>query len=131
MFLAAAPYFQYRFESDAWIKAHFQSAILSVSTFTNFIAMFILTKMQSEASYPKRIVLSLFINTAVFTLLALSTVMFRSISAAAYLGFLLFMVFLTSFACGLIQNGAFAYVAIFGHPEYTQAIMTGQGVAGV
>src|SRR4051812_27367402 len=94
MFLAAAPYFQYRFESDAWIKAHFQSAILSVSTFTNLVAMLILTKMQSNASYPKRIVSSLLINLAVFTLLALSTITFRSISPGAYLGFLLFMVFL-------------------------------------
>lgn len=32
---------------------------------------------------------------------------------------------------GLCQNGIFAYVSGFGQPQYTQGIMTGQGVAGV
>jgi equilibrative nucleoside transporter 1/2/3 len=34
-------------------------------------------------------------------------------------------------ASGLCQNGIFAYVSGFGQPQYTQGIMTGQGVAGV
>jgi len=41
------------------------------------------------------------------------------------------MVFTTSCATGLCQNGVFAFAASFGRPEYIQAIMTGQGVAGV
>ncbi|KAI4138195.1 MAG: hypothetical protein L6R39_006917 [Caloplaca ligustica] len=40
-------------------------------------------------------------------------------------------VFTASLATGLCQNGVFAYVAGFGVPEYTQAIMTGQAIAGV
>jgi equilibrative nucleoside transporter 1/2/3 len=38
---------------------------------------------------------------------------------------------LTLFTSGLCQNGIFAYVSGFGQPQYTQGIMTGQGVAGV
>lgn len=34
-------------------------------------------------------------------------------------------------ATGLIQNGAFAFAAGFGRPQYIQAIMAGQGIAGV
>lgn len=40
-------------------------------------------------------------------------------------------VFTASLATGLCQNGVFAYVSGFGVPEYTQAIMTGQAIAGV
>lgn len=131
MFLAAAPYFMKRFSSDVWILAHFQSAILSVGTVTNLVSMLVLANMQAKASYQKRISSALVINIVVFALLALSTTYFRHVSAGVYLCFILAMVFLTSWATGLIQNGAFAFAAGFGHPEYMQAIMTGQAIAGV
>jgi equilibrative nucleoside transporter 1/2/3 len=131
MFLAAAPYFQKRFESDEWILSNFQSAILSVSTVTSLGSMLILTNLQSKASYPKRISMALVLNIIVFAMLALSTVSFRSISPSVYLAFLLLMVFLASMAAALCQNGAFAFASGFGQPKYMQAIMTGQGIAGV
>lgn len=71
------------------------------------------------------------INIVVFGLLAVSTTYFRGVSAGVYLGFLLTMVFFTALATGLIQNGAFAFAAGFGRPQYIQAIMAGQGIAGV
>ncbi len=131
MFLAAAPYFQSRFHTDEWVLEHFQSAITSVSTSTNLVAMVVLTNIQYTASYPFRINTALFMGVGVFTLLTLSTKLFVDVSPAAYLGFLLAMVACAAWACGLIQNGAFAFAASFGRPEYTQAIMAGQGVAGV
>ncbi len=131
MFLAAAPYFQKRFRSDDWILAHFQSSIISVSTVTNLLSMLILANLQSKASYQKRIASALMINIVVFGLLALSTTYFRDVSASVYLGFILTMVFFTALATGLIQNGAFAFAAGFGPPQYIQAIMAGQGIAGV
>ena len=131
MFLAAVLYFKLRFESNAWIDANFQSAILTVSTITNLGAMIVLQNIQATANYPFRINLALVINTVIFTLLTGSTVMFTDVSAGAYLFFLLCSVALTAYACGLIQNGAFAFAAGFGRPEYTQALMAGQGVAGV
>lgn len=129
MFLAAGPYFQHRFEGDAWIFKNFQASEISVSTITNVTAMLILTRLQANASYPKRIISSLFINMVVFTLLAI----FTSIRASAgeYFGFLMVMIFATSLATGLCQNGIFAYVSGFGQPQYTQGIMTGQAIAGV
>ena len=131
MFLAAAPYFQSRFAESGWILTHFQSAILTVSTVTNMASMFVLTKMQRNASYPKRIITSLILNIVCFSLLAASTGVFRQVSAAGYFAFLMVMVFATSLATGLIQNGLFAYVNGFGMSSYTQGIMTGQAVAGV
>ena len=131
MFLAAAPYFQTRFSSSDWLLTHFQSAILTVSTITNLGAMLILTKLQANASYPSRIIASLIINIICFTLLALSTTLFRNVSTDGYFVFLMLMVFGSSLATGLCQNGLFAFVTGFGTKEYTQGIMAGQGVAGV
>ncbi|CRK08081.1 Nucleoside transporter FUN26 like protein [Verticillium longisporum] len=131
MFLAAAPYFQLRFQSDVWITQNFQSAILTVSTITNLGAMLVLTNMQAAASYPFRINLALTINVVIFMLLTASTSIFLDASPALYLTFLLTMVAATALAAGLIQNGAFAFAASFSRPEYMQALMAGQGVAGV
>jgi equilibrative nucleoside transporter 1/2/3 len=131
MFLAAAPYFQRRFQSNDSILRNFQSGILSVSTVGNMGFMIILTKLQARANYPKRIAASLALNAVVFTLLAISTKFYLDVSAGVYFAFLLVMVFSASLATGLCQNGVFAYVSSFGREEYTQAIMTGQGIAGV
>lgn len=129
MFLAAGPYFQHRFRGNEWIFNNFQAAEVSVSTITNLGSMLILTRLQANASYPKRIISSLFINMVTFTLLAISTSIVAT--AGGYFGFLMVMMFATSLATGLCQNGIFAYVSGFGEPKYTQAIMTGQAVAGV
>lgn len=131
MFLAAAPYFQTRFESDPWIFANSQSAILTTSTTINLAAMLILTNIQSSANYPLRINTALVTNAAVFALLTISTSWFLDVSTSAYFAFLLLMVALAAWSAGLMQNGAFAFAASFGRPEYTQAIMAGQGVAGI
>ncbi|OIW33598.1 hypothetical protein CONLIGDRAFT_677367 [Coniochaeta ligniaria NRRL 30616] len=131
MFLAAAPYFQKRFAADPWVLENFQSAITSTFTFTTLAAMLLLTNIQSSASYPFRISAGLLTNTLVFAALALTTKSFLSLSAPAYLAVLLVLVCLSAWSTGLIQNGALAYAGSFGRAEYTQAIMAGQGVAGV
>jgi len=93
--------------------------------------MTILAKKQHSASYPFRIKLGLGINAVVFILLTISSKYFLNVTTTTYLIFLLFMVFLTAYASALLQNGGLAFVASFDRPEYMQAIMAGQGVAGV
>ncbi|KAI0879567.1 nucleoside transporter [Hypoxylon argillaceum] len=131
MFLAAAPYFQHRFQNNEWALRNFQPAILSVSTLTSLGSLTFLANKQHSASYPFRINSALYINVAVFALLTLSSKVFLDASSTIYLVFLLFMVASTAWAAGLMQNGAFAFAGSFGRPEYMQAIMAGQGVAGV
>ncbi|KAL2047369.1 hypothetical protein N7G274_001390 [Stereocaulon virgatum] len=131
MFLAASPYFQHRFRTSPSLLASFPSALISVSCVTNLVSMLLLTHLQSRANYPNRIILSLALNIIAFILLAFSTVTFRNVSPGVYFGFLMSVVFTASLATGFCQNGVFAYVSGFGVGEYTQAIMTGQGVAGV
>lgn len=131
MFLAAAPYFASRFAGDAWIEANFQSTILTVSTLTTLVVVLILSNIQSSASYPFRINLALVVNSVIFGLLTISTFVFLDASPRQYLTFVLAMVGCTAWAAGLMQNGAFAFAAGFGRPEYMQALMVGQGVAGV
>lgn len=131
MFLAAAPYFHNRFESNEWASTHYQSSILSVSTVTNLASSYTFARIQKNVSYPWRITLSLLLNSLIFTLLAFSTVVMTDVSAKGYFFFVMIMVFGTSLATGLNQNGVFAYVAGFGREEYMQAIMSGQGISGV
>ena len=130
MFLAAAPYFQTRFGDNERILKSFQSASpLSAQSRICYPCWF--SQTCNKASYPKRIVCSLVLNLIVFSLLAISTTYFRDVSSIGYMVFTLIMVFCTSIATGLCQNGAFAFAASFGRPEYMQAIMTGQAIAGV
>ena len=131
MFLAASPYFQKRFSSDPGILQVFQSGIISVATITNLGVLLLMTNLQSSASYPFRINTALFMSSVVFVLLTISTSYFLDVSPSVYFAFLLVMVAASSYATGLLQNGAFAFAASFGRAEYTQAIMAGQGVAGV
>jgi equilibrative nucleoside transporter 1/2/3 len=131
MFMAAAPYFHNRFQSREWAVKSYQPSILSVSTITNLACVLVLAKRQENASYPRRIILSLVITTITFSLLALSTIFLRNVAVGVYFFFLMVMVFSASFATGISQNGVFAYVSGFGCPRYTQAIMVGQAVAGV
>lgn len=131
MFLAAAPYFQMRFQSDPWILANSQSAILTTSTVLNLGSMIVLTNMQSSANYPLRIKAALATNAATFAMLTISTFSLLDVSPKVYFAFILLMVALAAMAAGLMQNGAFSFAASFGRPEYTQAIMAGQGVAGI
>ncbi|KAG9523400.1 nucleoside transporter family, partial [Aureobasidium melanogenum] len=131
MLLAAGPYFQSRFASSDRLLDNFQPSELAVSSITNLGSMLVLSNMQARASYPRRIVMSLLINLVAFALLALSTWFALGVSPTAYFAFLIFIVFVTSLAAGLCQNGVFAFVSGFAQPRYTQAIMAGQGVAGV
>lgn len=64
-------------------------------------------------------------------LLSLSTVNLASISSKSYFVFLLIAVLGTALANGLCQNAAFALVAGFNEARYTQAVVTGQAVAGI
>ncbi|KAL7271300.1 hypothetical protein RUND412_005952 [Rhizina undulata] len=128
MFMACATYFQRRFSENVFILNNFQSFILVVSTITNLSTMLYLTTKHTT-NYSTRICASLIINMAVFTLLALSTVWFE-VGAKPYLVFVLLCVFASSLSTGMSQNGVFAHVNRYGG-IYTQAIMTGQGIAGV
>src|SRR6266480_4294911 len=131
MFLAAGPYFQRRFRSNDWISRNFQPAELTVSSIVTLASVLLFTFLQAKANYARRIVTALIANTVNFTLLSMSTRLFTNVSAGGYFGFLLVEVLVASIATGLVQNGIFAYVSGFGREEYTQGIMTGQGIAGV
>jgi len=131
MFLAAAPYFQSRFHTSQSLLSTFQPAEISISSVVNLATLVILTNLQTGASYPRRIVLSLLLNVATFTLLSISTKAFLHATAGQYFVFLMIIVALASSAAGFMQNGAFAFAAGMGRQEYVQALMAGQGVAGI
>lgn len=131
MFLAALAYFHSRFAASPWLLANLASSITSLFTLTNFLVMIPLAQLHIHASYSSRIMVSLFLNMAGFTLLALSTVFFLDISPGLYFAFVMIIVFTAGVASALSQNGAYAYAAGFGRGEYIQGIMAGQALAGV
>ncbi|KAF8466633.1 nucleoside transporter-domain-containing protein [Kalaharituber pfeilii] len=131
MFMACATYFQRRFATNAFILKNFQSLFLLVTCATNFSTALYLSSptSQRKADYPGRISRALKINSLAFTALAFST-LWRSAGPAVYLVFTLLMVFASSLATGMMQNGAFSWVNLFA-PINAQAFMAGQAVAGV
>ncbi|KAG8531360.1 uncharacterized protein KY384_002989 [Bacidia gigantensis] len=131
MFLAASPYFQHRFSHSPPLLKAYSPTLLSISTVTNLLSVLVLSYIQAHAHYPHRIILSLVLNGFAFTLLAISTVLFRSVSEQVYFTFLMLMVALSAIGTGICQNGLFAYVSAFNEKKYTQGIMAGQGIAGV
>lgn len=133
MFLAAAPYFSSRLADSPTLQRSSQSSVISVSTMTNLVAMYALMKIQYSADYPFRINSALAMNVGVFVLLTLSTWSWVDdyFPTGVVFAFLLVAVAVTAWASGLMQNGAFAFAASFGRPEYTQAIMVGQAISGV
>lgn len=115
-----------------FILHNFQSLILLVSCVPNFLSVVFLSTPASQrnADYPGRILYSLKLSAAAFTLLALSTLIWREAGPVTYLMFTLCMVFFSSLASGIMQNGAFSWVNRFS-PINTQALMVGQSIAGV
>ena len=130
MFLASAPYFQYRFEASPWIENNFQSSILVVSTIFSMSSMILLTRAQKNASYPHRLWIALVVNLVTNVLLTISSVTFQT-TVGGYFGFILVMVAMSGVATSLQQNALFSMASGLGREEYVQGLMAGQGVAGV
>ena len=93
--------------------------------------MLVLTRLHARANYPLRIAVGLVLQTGAFAALAASTLVGRGVAEGVYFAFLMAVVLVASLATGVCQNAVFAFVAGYGRAEYTQAIMTGQAVAGV
>ena len=131
MFLAAAPYFQYRFASSPWVLQNFQPSIIVSSTIVNMAGMIVLTRKQRGVSYPWRVVASLGLSGGTFFLLTVFAVTFLDMDPNAYFGIVLVLVCVAALGTAFAQNSLFALSSGYGREEYTQAIMAGQGVAGV
>lgn len=122
MFMACATYFQRRFADNDFLLNNFQSLILASATLTNLTSAWYLSFRQENANYPARICMSLVMNIALSTVLALSTIFFI-VGPESYIVVVLGCVLVSSCSTGLSQNGVFAFVNTFGGP-YMQAVMT-------
>lgn len=131
MFLNAGPYLQQRFKSSPSIRDTFQATETSVASVGTLVSLLVLTKLQANAVYTRRISISLLIYLITFALLALSTRVLLDVSAQTYFVFFVVTVLVTSLGTGMIQNGSFAYASQFGQQRYMQGMMVGQAVAGV
>lgn len=102
---------------------------MTISTITSTLVFLYLADKQRFANYPRRIVYGEIITAVVFLFLALSC-FFTLKSDSIYFGYLLFSMFMATIGTSYTQNGSIAVVSLY-EPVYTQAVMVGQGLAGI
>lgn len=129
-FLSATPYFITRLEGYSLLQASVSSSLMFVSTLTSTGIFIVLVRRQKNADYTARIVFGELVIAAAFFFLAVSCVLFTSISTVVYYLFLLASMLIATFGTSFAQNGSFSIVNLFGS-IYTQAIMVGQSIAGI
>lgn len=130
-FLSASGYYSDRFQNTKSLVRIYLSTMMSVSTITQTIYSFYLTKKQEGVSYPFRIRAGLGITAMLFMLMAFSCVGQFFIDLNDYVFFFGFMVVVavSAMATCLAQTGTMATVNVLGQ-VFTNAVMVGQAIAG-
>ncbi|ODV89364.1 hypothetical protein CANCADRAFT_32649 [Tortispora caseinolytica NRRL Y-17796] len=130
-FLSASAYFNQRFQDVPALHRAHTSTIMSILTVVQTIMQFVFLKYTDGADYGRRIRISIYLNLTVFSLLALSVLLWPIHQApVAYFVFLISVTFLSAFGNSFAQNGTMALAALFG-ARSSQGTMVGQGIAGV
>lgn len=131
-FLSALAYYGKRFANTASLVRVYSSTMMSVSTITSTAYNYYLSQVQRGVNYTHRVYWGMGINVAVFMIMSWSCVsyFFIDMADATFFTILMIMVFMSSLATCLAQNGTMALVNVLGS-IYANAMMVGQAVAGV
>ena len=128
--------------SGSGFESSFESMFSTTFTWSSFLSILLLQKLQNHLSLRLRILGSLFLLLAVFVLLTALAVaplslpehrLLSEIRAGATLQFAVIMVCgaLCGLGQGILTGSAMAYASIFAQPKYLQAVSGGQGMAGL
>ncbi|RKP20169.1 hypothetical protein ROZALSC1DRAFT_21635 [Rozella allomycis CSF55] len=130
VFMNASEYFRLRFIGSSWAD-NFQSyfAIAFMLCNCSFIALLMYTKVDHKFSLPVRVVSGLVMNGFVFLLSTMLTA-FDSFAPDSFFFITMGSILLCGISTGILQKGLFGLAGEF-PPIYTQAIMNGQGIAGL
>ncbi|ODQ77154.1 hypothetical protein BABINDRAFT_10308 [Babjeviella inositovora NRRL Y-12698] len=128
-FLSASAYYGERFKAHAFLSANYSSTMMTVSTITSMVGNVVLARRQTK-DYALRLVRGQVLAIIVFFVMAFTCVAFLHVSPFFFFPFLMVMVFVSSVATCVAQNGCMALVNVMG-PLYANAVMVGQAVAGV
>lgn len=131
-YLAASDYFKGRFNhSPTLIKLYSCSAMI-VTTLPSTIFSYYLMQVKHEIDYTYRIKLGLVMTAIIFVVMSLTCTVnfFISMADGFFFPLLMLMVFISTIATCLTQNGIFAISNLHGD-IYTNSVIIGQGIAGV
>ncbi|KAI9272776.1 nucleoside transporter-domain-containing protein [Phascolomyces articulosus] len=127
VFITASEYFARRFAGTSYDE-NFQNYFSICFTATNLLVFTYLLWQQSKATYRVDIFWPALANAAIFGILAISVAI--STEGITYFALTIVLLVLTAATTSYFQVGVFADASRF-PPQYIQAVMSGQGVAGV
>ncbi|ORX53550.1 hypothetical protein DM01DRAFT_1336097 [Hesseltinella vesiculosa] len=127
VFITASDYFSHRFENTLY-QDTFQSYFSSYFTTTNLVCFVFLIWRQSTKAPTSDAVYPIVLNTLVFAAMTLSVM--TDMQGLDYFRLVLGLLVLTGATTSVYQAAVFAEASRF-PPQYIQAVMSGQGVAGV
>eukprot|EP00128_Syssomonas_multiformis_P005086 Colp12_sorted_trinity150504_noHs@405 len=127
-FITVNQYFDKRFKGssfDGTIENYFS---VTFQIF-NIVCLLVSLRVQNSFSVSKRVIISLFIQLVVFTLTT-ALVKAEGMDINTYFGITVVCVALSGAATAFLQGGLFGLAGML-PSRYVQALMTGQGLAGV
>ncbi|KAI9497669.1 nucleoside transporter-domain-containing protein [Zychaea mexicana] len=128
VFITASEFFAKRFAGSSYDET-FQNYFSISFTATNLLCFAYLLRKQSESStYRVDVLWPALANTAVFGITAVTVAV--SMQGATYFAFTMALLVFTGATTSYFQVAVFAEACRF-PPRYVQAVMSGQGVAGV
>lgn len=132
-FLSASQYFMTKFSSSngsTTLSDIYTSTMMTVSTLSSLIFNSYLSTKQLGTNYSRRVTIGIIINLIIFAILSFLEFTFPSLASMEYFVFIMLLVLFSSIGTCFQQNGTLAIVNILG-PQYAQAAMVGQAIAGV
>ncbi|CAO3668133.1 unnamed protein product [Rhizopus stolonifer] len=127
VFITASEFFAKRFAETIY-KETFQNYFSTYSTFTNFLTFIIVLWLQNKSQFTVNSFVPILINTIVFGTMAITVEM--DFEGDDYFWFVLFFMVLTGGTTSFFQNAVFSEASRL-PPVYVQAVLSGQGIAGV
>ncbi|CAO0796376.1 unnamed protein product [Mucor circinelloides] len=127
VFITASEYFARRFAATPY-EEKFQNYFSTYFTITNLLTFVLILYMQNKSAYHVDSFISILINTIVFGILAVTVE--TQIGGSGYFWFIMALIVLTGATTSFFQNSVFSEASQL-PPMYMQAVLSGQGIAGV
>ncbi|GAN00695.1 equilibrative nucleoside transporter 1 isoform X1 [Mucor ambiguus] len=127
VFITASEYFARRFAETPY-EEKFQNYFSTYFTITNLLTFVLILYMQNKSAYHVDSFISILINTIVFGTLAVTVEI--QIEGSGYFWFIMALIVLTGATTSFFQNSVFSEASQL-PPMYMQAVLSGQGIAGV
>ncbi|CAG8568108.1 13763_t:CDS:2 [Dentiscutata heterogama] len=129
VFITASVFFHSRFLGSPY-SDNFQNYFSIVNMGSNLLFLTHALYTQTTANVSVRLIFSLFVSAFTFFAITVSTQFLELFTPSGYFYFAITLVFLIGMTTAYQQNAIFGIVALF-PPKYTQAVMSGQGLAGL